>query len=139
MLLHLTINPRCKSLGRLSTLLFGYVQSAFAAGAVDFVGFIVGWDFQFQPAQAGQENELVDPSHNVVDLAHLGLTAFFLFGFFAGLAHRDVFFGKGGDGDDRFGMCYGAKRVGIVFERSPVGHIAQDSYPFRNGRMGAGQ
>ena len=131
--------PANKYRGEYTALFFGYVQSAFTAWAIDFVVFEIGWYFEFQPAEAGQEDELIDPSHDVVDLTHLGFAAFFLFGFFAGLADRDVFFGESGDGDDRFGFCYGTKGVGVVFEGGAVGHIAQDSYPFGNGRVGAGQ
>ncbi len=130
---------RLVDLPAMTALFFGYVQSSFTARAVDFVGFIVGWDFQFQTAQAGQEDKLVDPSHDVTDLAHLGFEAFFLFGFFAGLADRDFFFGKSGHGYDRFCMRHGAIRIRVVFKRDPVGQIAQDSYSFGNGRVGAGQ
>jgi len=139
MLLRMKINPRRKYHCEYAALLFGYVQDSFTAGTLDFIAFEIGWDFEFQPAQAGQEGELIYLSHNVVDLAHLGFAAFFLFGFFAGLAHRDVFFGEGGDGYDRFGFCYGTKGVGVVFEGGAMGHIAQNSYSFRNGRVGAGQ
>ncbi len=139
MLLRLTINHLCKSHSRYTALLFGYVQSSFTARTVDFVGFVVGWDFQFKAAKAGQEDKLVDPPHNVVHLAHLGFASFLLFGFFAGLADRYFFFGKSGYWNDRFGFRYGAKRIRVVFERRPVGHIPQNSNPFRNGRMCAGQ
>ena len=138
-LLRLIINHVSKSPGRFSALLLGYFQRAFTARAGYCFVLVVGWDFQFQTAKTGQKDELIDPSHNVVDLAHLGFEACLLFGFCAGLADRDFFFGKSGNGNDRFCVCNGAKRVRVVFERCPVGHIAQNSYPFANWRMCTGQ
>ena len=120
-------------------LFFGYVQGAFAAWTGYCFAFIVWWDFEFQPAQAGQEDELVYPSHNIAYLAHLSFKAFFLFSFYAGFSQGDVLFGQSGRGDYRFGFCYGAERFRVVFERCAVSHVAQNFYPFRNRRVGAGK
>jgi hypothetical protein len=78
---------------------------------LDFVGFEIGWDFQLQAAQAGQENELVDLSHNIADLPHLGFAALFRFGFCTGLAQGDILFGQSGRGDDCFAVRYLTVRV----------------------------
>ncbi len=82
---------------------------------------------------------MVDPSHNVADLPHLGFAALLLFGFCAGLAQSNVLLGQSGRGDDCFGVCYITERPGVIFKRCAVGHIAQNPYALGNRRVRAGQ
>jgi hypothetical protein len=115
------------------------VKDSFTSGALDFVGFVVGGDFEFQAADAGQEYKRVELSHNIADLPHLGLAALLGFGLLTCLPQGNVLFGQGGGGDDCFAVRYITVGVGIILERYAAAHTAKDSYSFGNRRVRAGQ
>ena len=105
-------------------LFFGYFEGSFTSWAGDFGRLEVWGDFQFQAAGAGKEYELVDPSHDVADLPHLLLSAYRLFGFFAGVSDFDTFrFFQGRSRHDRPGTDRLAVGVGIILKRRAAGHI----------------
>jgi len=57
-----------------------------ASRAFDVWALEVGRDLELQAAGTGQEDELVDSSHNITDLTHLALKPVLFRGLRAGLA-----------------------------------------------------
>ena len=84
----------------LEGLFFGQVVDFLTTGTGDFGGGEVRGNFEFQAADAGKEYELIDPSHDVADLAHLLFAAHLFFCALGGLAEGDILFGQGGGGND---------------------------------------
>jgi hypothetical protein len=83
---------------RFADLFIGKFVHSLTAGALYFVGFKIGGDFQFETAGASEEDKLIYASHDVPNLPHLFFHRLLFFRFCGRLTYSNILFFKGGRG-----------------------------------------